>query len=136
MTAIVIDKKTEYNNLMKNRWLWALALQIAEMMAISLLAALAEGAGALPRALMLWVATPVAGLVTACRAVQRGLNNYLAWIPPAPCLYLANWLIWGYAPPAGPALLTALTSLVGAAAGQVLQQRGEENKQHARRRRR
>ena len=121
---------------MKNRWLRALALQIAQMAAIGLLAALAQGAGALPRALMLWVAAPVAGLVTACRAVQRGLNNYLAWIPPAPCLYLANRLVWGYAPPAGPALLTALTSLVGAAAGQVLLRRGEGDKHHARRRRR
>lgn len=121
---------------MKHRWLWALALQVIEMTAVCLLAALAEGAGALPRALMLWVAAPVAGLVTACRAVRRGLNNYLAWIPPAPCLYLANRLIWGYAPPAGPALLTALTSLVGAAAGQVLTQRGEGNRRHARKRRR
>ena len=51
------------------------------------------------------------------------LNNYLAWSPPAPILYGANLLIWGYAPPAGPALLTALTSLVGAAAGQILLQR-------------
>ena len=85
--------------------------------------------------LMLWVASPLAGLVTACQAVRRGLNNYLAWIPPAPCLYLANLAVWGYAPPAGPALLTALASLVGAAAGQVLLQRGE-NKTHARRRRR
>ena len=121
---------------MKNRWLRALALQIAEMTAVGLLTALAEGAGALPRALMLWVAAPVAGLATACRAVQRGLNNYLAWIPPAACLYLANWLVWGYAPPAGPALLTALTSLVGAAAGQVLTQRGESNGRHAQKRRR
>lgn len=121
---------------MKNRWLRALALQIAEMAAVGLLAALVESAGALPRVLMLWVATPVAGLVTACKAVQRGLNNYLAWIPPAPCLCLANWLVWGYAPPAGPALLTALTSLVGAAAGQVLTQRNEGNQRHARKRRR
>ena len=120
---------------MKHRWLWALALQIAEMAAVSLLAALAEGAGALPRALMLWFFAPVAGLFTACQAVRRGLNNYLAWIPPAPMLYGANLLIWGYAPPAGPALLTALTSLVGAAAGQVLLQRGEGNG-HTRQRRR
>jgi len=121
---------------MKNKWLRALALLIAEMAAVGMLTALAQGVGALPRALMLWVATPVAGMVTACGAVQRGLNNYLAWIPPALCLFLANWLVWGYAPPAGPALLTALTSLVGAAAGQVLMQRGEGDKQHARRRRR
>ena len=58
---------------MKNKWLRALALQIAEMTAVGLLAALAEGAGALPRALMLWVAAPVAGLATACG--QRGEGN-------------------------------------------------------------
>jgi len=121
---------------MKNKWLRALALQIAEMAVVGLLTALTEGAGALPRALMLWAATPVAGMITACRAVQRGLNNYLAWIPPALCLFLANWLVWGYAPPAEPALLTALTSLVGAAAGQVLTQSGEGNGRHARKRRR
>ena len=120
---------------MKHRWLRALALQVIEMAAVGLLAALAEGAGALPRALMLWVAAPLAGLFTACQAVRRGLNNYLAWIPPAPCLYGANLLVWGYAPPAGPALLTAFTSLVGAAAGQVLLQRGRGNAQSRRRRR-
>ena len=38
---------------MKHKWLRALALQWIEMAAICLLAALAEGAGALPRALML-----------------------------------------------------------------------------------
>ena len=105
------------------------------MAAVGLLAALAEGAGALPRALMLWVAVPLAGLFTALQAVRGGLNNYLAWIPPVPCLYLANKLVWGYAPPAGPALLTDLTSLVGAAAGQVLLQRSAGDA-HARRRRR
>ena len=108
---------------MKHRWLRALALQVIEMAAAGVLVALSEGAGALPRALMLWFFAPVAGLFTACQAVRRGLNNYLAWIPPAPMLYGANLLIWGYAPPAGPALLTALTSLVGAAAGQTLLQR-------------
>ena len=106
------------------------------MAAVGLLAALAEGAGALPRALMLWVAVPLAGLFTALQAVRRGLNNYLAWIAPAACLYAANRLVWGYSPPAGPALLTAFVSLVGAAAGQVLLQRGEADKRHSRRRRR
>ena len=120
---------------MKHRWLRALALQVIEMAAVGALVALSEGAGALPRALMLWVIAPVAGLFTACQAVRRGLNNYLAWIPPAPILYGANLLIWGYAPPTGPALLTALTSLVGAAAGQVLLQR-QKKESHTRQRRR
>jgi len=120
---------------MKHRWLRALALQVVEMAAVCLLAALSEGAGALPRALMLWAVTPLAGLLTSCQAVRRGLNNYLAWLAPAPILYGVNLLVWGYAPPACPALLTAFTSLVGAAAGQVMLQRGD-GKPHSKQRRR
>jgi len=120
---------------MKHRWLRALALQVVEMAVVGLLTALAEGAGALPRALMLWGVAPLAGLVTSCRAVGRGLNNYLAWLAPAPILYGTNLLVWGYAPPAGPALLTAFTSLVGAAAGQVLIQRKSDSTTARRRRR-
>ena len=120
---------------MKHKWLRALALQTVEMIGVSLLAALSEEAGALPRALMLWVLVPLAGMLTACQAVRGGLNNYLAWIAPVPCLYGVNLLVWGYAPPPGPALLTAFLSLVGAAAGQVLL-RQDEGDTHSRRRRR
>ena len=67
--------------------------------------------------------------------MRGGLNNYLAWIMPAPCLYGVNYLVWGFAPPAGPALLTAFLSLVGAAAGQVIVQRSD-NDRHSRQRRR
>ena len=108
---------------MKHRWLWAWVIQAAEMLAAGFVAALSQGLGAIPHGIALWALMPAAGLLTACRAVLRGLNNYLAWIAPAPCLYAANFLLWGYSPPAGPALLTALFSLVGAAAGQVLLQR-------------
>ena len=110
---------------MKHRWIWAWALQIAEMLAVSLLAALSAGAGGALHGLMLWVAVPAAGLLTACQAVRRGLNNYLAWIAPAPCLYAANYLVWGYSPPAGSALLAAFLALVGAAAGEVMNRRGD-----------
>ena len=119
----MFPKKTEYNGSMKHRWIRAWALQIIEMAAVCLLAALTEGLGGPLRAAALWGAVPLAGLLTACRATRRGLNNYLAWIAPAPCLFAANLLLWGYSPPAGPALLTALLSLVGAAAGEVLRQR-------------
>ena len=120
---------------MKHRWVWAWGLQIAEMMAVCLLAALSEGTGGLLRGALLWGAVPLAGLLTACRAVGRGLNNYLAWIAPAPCLFAANLLFWGYSPPAGPALFTAFASLVGAAAGEVLRQRGDDRQNHRRTRR-
>lgn len=113
---------------MKHGWIRALAVQIAEMLAVGLLAALAVLAGSVPRALALWVGVPLAGLFTSCRAVRRGLNNYAAWVPPAACLYAAHLLVWGFAPPAGAGLLTAFASLVGAAAGEVLVQREGHNR--------
>lgn len=108
---------------MKHRWWTAWIIQAVEMLAAGFAVALSQGLGAVPHDVALWALMPAAGLLSACRAVLRGLNNYLAWIAPAPCLYAANYLLWGYSPPAGPALVTALFSLVGAAAGQVLLQR-------------
>lgn len=113
---------------MKHRWIWAWALQIAEMLAVGLLAALSAGAGGTLHSVLLWGAMPIAGSLSACQAVRRGLNNYLAWIAPAACMFAANHLIWGYAPSPGAALLTAFTSLVGAAAGEVLNQRNRKNR--------
>lgn len=110
---------------MKHGWIWALALQLIEAMAAGLLAALSQSVGGALHAAMLWGVVPLTGLVSACWAVNRGLNNYLAWIAPAPCLFAANYLLWGYAPPAGAALLTAFLSLVGAAAGEVMRQRND-----------
>ena len=108
---------------MKHRWIAAWAIQLTEGLAAGLAAALAQGAAPLLRGAALWGLAPAAGLFSACRAVRRGLNNYLAWLAPAPCLYAMHYLIWGYSPPAGPALLTAFLSLVGAAAGQVINDR-------------
>ena len=108
---------------MKHRWIFAWGLQIAEMLAAGLLAALAFGWGATAYGLLLWAGMPLAGLATSCRAVRRGLNNYLAWLAPAPCLYAAHALVWGFSPSAGAALLTAFLSLVGAAAGEELNRR-------------
>ena len=118
---------------MKHRWIRAWALQIIEMLAVGLLTALSEEAGALPRGAMLWGVAPLAGMLTACRAVRRGLNNYLAWIAPAPCLFAMNYLLWGFSPPVGPTLLAAFTSLVGAAAGEVLRQQGERRQNKGKR---
>ncbi len=108
---------------MKHGWAWAWALQVAEALAAGFLTSLAFGAGALLYGAAMWGLMPLIGLVTACRAVGRGLNNYLAWLAPAACLYLAHFLVWGFSPPAGAGLLTALLSLAGAAAGEVLNQR-------------
>lgn len=117
---------------MKRRWALAWLIQVVEMLAVGALAALAAGAGPVVRGLALWLAAPAAGLLTSCQAVRRGLNNYLAWLAPAPCLWAANLAIWGFSPPAGAALATAFASLVGAAAGAVIVQRGGKQR-HARR---
>ncbi len=112
---------------MKHRWLWAWLEQIGIMLAVGALVALADGLGPLARGVALWGVAPLAGLLTSCHAVRRGLNNYAAWIAPALCLWGTNLLIWGYSPPAGPALLTAFTSLMGAAAGAVLNEREQKD---------
>ena len=106
------------------RWKWAVAwlAQILIMLAVGSLAALAELLGAAAYGAAAWAAVPLAGMWTACRATRRGLLNYAAWIAPPACMWLTHWLIWGYSPEPGPALFCALTSLVGAAAGEVLKQ--------------
>lgn len=108
---------------MKHGWIGAWALQIVEMLAAGVLAALSIGLGSASHALAMWGFVPLAGLASSCVAVCRGLNNYAAWIAPPACLYAANLIVWGYAPSAGPALVTALLSLIGAAAGQVIVER-------------
>ena len=115
---------------MKHRWIWALALQIIEMVAVGLLTALSQGWGALPRGLMLWGVAPIAALLAARGAVLRGLNNYAACVAPIPCLFAANYLLWGFSPPVGPTLLAEFAALVGAAAGQVTLtgSKGDRNK--------
>ena len=112
-----------YNILMKKRWYVAWAIQIIEMLLAGLLASASNLVSAPLYAVLLWAGAPLAGLFTSCRAVRRGLNNYLAFLAPAPCLYLAHALLWGFIPGAGPGLVTALLSLIGAAAGEVLNRR-------------
>ena len=108
---------------MKHRWIWAWLIQIAEMLVVCLIQALSHSAGAALSAVLLWGAVPLAGLLTACRAVGRGLLNYAAWIAPPAVLFAVHYAVWGFSPAAGAGLLTAFASLVGAAAGEVLRQR-------------
>ena len=72
-------------------------------------------------ALLLWIAVPAAGAITACQAVKKGVNPYLAWIfPPVSATFAGLIASMGYTPSAGAMLLCALVSLIGAAAGDVL----------------
>lgn len=65
---------------------------------------------------------PLAGAYTAYRIVRAGVNPYVGWILPPLAATAAGFLAsLGYAPAAGPVLLTAFFSLAGAAAGDVIQ---------------
>lgn len=111
--------KNNSNNSTKRRWPRALLLQILCAFAAGFITALCMGLHPIAAAMALWLFMPCAGAFTAFRAVLRGLLNYAAWLAPPVCLYAAYCALWGYAPPAGAALLTAFFALVGAAAGEV-----------------
>jgi len=106
------------------KWKWPLAwlLQIAEMLAAGALTACTDMLHPALFAVMSWAVMPVLGLLTSCRATRRGLLNYAAWIAPPACMWLSHYVIWGYSPAPGPAIACAFLSLVGAAAGEVLNQ--------------
>lgn len=64
----------------------------------------------------------LAGAYTAYRVVRAGVNPYVGWILPPLAATAAGFLAsLGYAPAAGPVLLTAFFSLAGAAVGDVIQ---------------
>ena len=101
-------------------WLWVWLIQFAAMLALSLPAALSIIAGKFVHGLCLWLLLPAAGGVSACVATRKGLLNYAAWIAPPAMEFLANCILWGYAPEVGPVFFCAFISLVGAATGEVL----------------
>lgn len=106
---------------MIKNWNWwrAWLVQIAEMLAAGVVAALSEILGAIVYGAISWGALPLVGAFSAYRATRRGLNPYLAWLAPPICAVAAHCLIWVYPPSPGPVLLCALISLIGAAAGEV-----------------
>ena len=114
---------------MKRSWLRALAVQFAVMLAACLLGELSYYVSNILRSVIMWAALPVLGAYTAMKCVLRGLNNYAAWIAPPLCMTAAGLILWGYVPHAGPVLLCAFISLVGAAAGEVAS-KGNYGKKH------
>ena len=115
--------KHYFVNPLKKSWLKAIIIQILACLAAGLLVSLAVGLPPLLSGLAWWLFMPLAGALSAFQAVRRGLLNYAAWIAPPACLYAAHFLLWRYAPPAGPVLFCAFIALVGAAAGEVYMQR-------------
>lgn len=104
---------------MKKKWWKAWLVQFALMTAACAAAELSYYISALLRDILIWAAIPLLGAYTAMKAVLGGLNNYAAWIAPPVCAVLASIALWGFVPHAGPVLVCAFVSLVGAAAGDV-----------------
>ena len=105
-------------------WPLVWLVQAAACLALGALAALSLWLGKLVHAAFLWGVAPLGGAAAGYIAVRRGLNNYLAWLAPPLMEALANLLIWGYPPSAGPVFLCGFLSLVGAAAGEVRNRQG------------
>ena len=112
------------------RWKWPLVwlAQILTMAAAGALTALTHNVSLTLYGVLSGAGMPVLGLISAYRATRRGLLNYAAWIAPPVCMALSHWLLWSYPPGPGPVLLCALISLVGAAAGEVLNRQEEHEK--------
>ena len=119
--------KRDYKRPCRPGWIVAWIVQFIEMLIMGALSSLALGLHPIAYGAALWVLMPLAGAFTACRAVQRGLLNYAAWIAPPVCLFAAHTAIWGYVPPAGAMLVCAFISLIGAAAGEVIIRQKKNN---------
>lgn len=105
-------------------WLLIWILQWVAMLMCSVVTALSILLGGTLHAIFLWGAMPLCGFISAMIATKKGLLNYVAWIAPPAMMYLGNWLLWGYAPSAGPVFFCGFISLVGAATGEVLKRQG------------
>jgi len=108
------------------KWPLIWLIQMAGMLAVSVMIALSYYVSSALHGLLFWGGLSVAGFIAACLATVKGLLNYAAWIMPPVMGALGHYLVWDYLPGAGPILLCAFVSLVGAATGEVL----KEQKKH------
>ena len=117
----------------KRGWIKGLSVQIVSLSAISMANAIMPLVLPLPDPIMFqrvisWIAIQIAGALSACYAVKTGLGSFFAWIMP-PVLYASiPWLIIGYPPGAGPMLLCALLSIMGAAAGDEMNKKEDKRR--------
>ena len=110
-------------------WLWAWLIQIfgfliLNSLVINVAPYLGPAMGAVYWGYM-WVAVPVLGLLSSYWATRRGLLNYLSWVAPPSCHWVCPMIWMGYPPDAMCVVICSLVSLVGAAAGEVMNQREE-----------
>ena len=109
------------------KWKWPVVM-LAQFALALVAGTLIAAADLLPPwvyGILSWAGMSAVGMTLAYRATRRGLLNYAAWIVPPACMWLGHWLLWGYSPDPGPVLLSALISLVGAAAGEVRNQQSK-----------
>lgn len=106
----------------RQRWPWAF---IRQALIVSILTAgsvqlLVAGPGAAPVYwAMMWGVIPLAGAATAFFGARRGRSGFLMFWLPCACQVAVHWLMVGMPPQsAGMPLVTALVSIVGAAAGE------------------
>lgn len=110
------------------RWLIVWLLQFAAAFVVSGLLSLSLWLGHAAYGVCMWALLPVAGCISAYLATVNGLLNYAAWIAPPVAMALSHMAVWYYPPEAGPVLLCAFVSLVGAAAGEVVLRTNEKDK--------
>ena len=109
------------------KWKWPVVMLAQFVLALAA-GTLIAAANLLPPwvyGILSWAGMSAVGMTLAYRATRRGLLNYAAWIAPPACMWLGHWLLWGYSPDPGQVLLSALISLVGAAAGEVRNQQSK-----------
>lgn len=112
--------KTKKQRWTQVKWPMIWLIQIAAMLAISVAIALSYYISSTLHSLLFWGGLSIAGFIAACLATVKGLLNYAAWIMPPLMGALGHYLVWDYLPGAGPILLCAFISLVGAATGEVI----------------
>ena len=105
------------------RWLWVWLIQIAVSLLLALPISLSLWLGGAVHALCMWGLSPILGFLSGLIATRKGLLNHAAWIAPPVMLFVGYEIAWGYPPAPGPVFLCGFISLVGAAAGEVLNQR-------------
>lgn len=115
-------KESDWEMKKKLHWSAVLTLECLLLGIAAALLALTEWLPVVVSNICLWTGYPLAAAFTAYAATRKGLNNYAAWIP-APVMYAAAYyLVWGYLSSAGPMLISALTAIIGAAAGETKNQ--------------
>lgn len=79
--------------------------------------------------ILVYIFVPLFSSFTSLKIVRKGINPYLTWILPPAAETLAGFLVsLGFGPNPLPVMITAFISLVGSAAGDVLNKQYKKGK--------